>query len=84
MHLRQKGTKIEDRGAPGSCKERTPGVRIAGLCFGAQWGEALPLADGLIFVRMDATRRTDMVEDETTSYHRGHENGYWWLDIPVS
>jgi hypothetical protein len=38
----------------------------------------------LTFIRIDAARRTDMVEDETTSYRRGHENGYWWLHIPLS
>jgi hypothetical protein len=52
--------------------------------FPGRMGAALPLGNSLIFVRIDAARRTDVVEDEATSYQRGHENGYWWLDIPLS
>jgi len=64
----------------GVCKERSQRAHRRAMFPGRMGREALTLA----LVRMDAARRADMVEDEPASYHRGHENGYWRLNIPLS
>ena len=40
--------------------------------------------DKVLGFASDAARRTGMVEDETTSHHSDHENGYWRLHVPIS